>query len=130
MLSGVALFFAIAYLSSVWISLVFFTLTAGFYYAFQPTFWSVPTEYLSGTAAAACVGLINMGNFGGFAGPYVLGFLQTRTHTFSAGLWYLVGSFFASGIFMMMAGGRRRSGAERAGNDAMAAGRLAASTSR
>jgi ACS family tartrate transporter-like MFS transporter len=129
MLSGVALFFAIAYLSSVWLSLIFFTLTAGFYYAFQPTFWSVPTEYLGGTAGAACVGLINTGNIGGFAGPYVLGFLQTRTHTFSAGLWYLVGSFLASGLFMMMAGGKKRMGPLPTGSDAIAPGTLATSAS-
>jgi MFS transporter, ACS family, tartrate transporter len=128
MLSGVALFFAITYLSNVWISLVFFTLTAGFYYAFQPTFWSVPTEYLGGSAGAACVGLINSGNIGGFVGPFVLGFLQTRTRTFSAGLWYLVGSFIASGIFMMLAGGGKRRGALEPGT--IAAGRLAESVTR
>jgi MFS transporter, ACS family, tartrate transporter len=130
MLSGVSLFFAIAYLSNVWISLVFFTLTAGFYYAFQPTFWSVPTEYLGGSAGAASVGLINSGNVGGFFGPFVLGFLQTRTQTFSAGLWYLVGSFIASGIFMMLAGGGRRRGALEAASGAIAAGRLAQSATR
>jgi MFS transporter, ACS family, tartrate transporter len=83
-------------------------MTAGFYYAFQPTFWTVPTEYLGGSAAAACVGLINTGNLGGFAGPFVLGFLQTKTHTFSAGLSYLVGSFILSGMLLLVAAKRVR----------------------
>jgi MFS transporter, ACS family, tartrate transporter len=109
MLSGVSLFFAITFGSSILLSMIFFTMVAGFYYAFQPTFWSVPTEYLSGSAGAACIGLINsIGNLGGFVGPFVLGFFKTRTQTFSAGLWYLVGSFIASGIFMIIAGGGRR----------------------
>ncbi|HKQ87402.1 MAG TPA: MFS transporter [Candidatus Acidoferrales bacterium] len=108
MLAGVSLFFAITFLSNVTLALLFFTMTAGFYYAFQPTFWTVPTEYLGGSAAAACVGLINTGNLGGFAGPFVLGFLQTKTHTFSAGLSYLVGSFILSGTLLVVAAGRAR----------------------
>jgi len=108
MLAGVSLFFAITFLSNVTLALLFFTITAGFYYAFQPTFWTVPTEYLAGSAAAACVGLINMGNLGGFVGPFVLGFLQTKTHTFSAGLSYLVGSFILSGMVLLIAAGRTR----------------------
>jgi len=68
----------------------------------------VHTEYLAGSAAAACVGLINMGNLGGFVGPFVLGFLQTKTHTFSAGLSYLVGSFILSGMVLLIAAGRTR----------------------
>ena len=108
MLAGVSLLFAITFLSNVMLALLFFTFTAAFYYAFQPTFWTVPIEYLGGSAAAACVGLINTGNIGGFAGPYILGFLQTQTHTFSAGLSYLVGSFILSGILLLIAAGRTR----------------------
>ncbi len=84
------------------LSIFFFTLVAASYYAFQPVFWSVPHEFLSGSSAAASIGLINsVGNLGGFVGPFVLGFLVTRTHSFTAGLWYLVGSFLASGILML-----------------------------
>ena len=36
-----------------------------------PTFWSLPTAMLSGTAAAGGIALINaLGNLGGFFGPY------------------------------------------------------------
>jgi sugar phosphate permease len=115
MLSGVSLFLAITFGSSILLSMIFFTMVAGCYYAFQPTFWTIPTEYLSGSAAAACIGLINsLGNLGGFAGPFILGFLVTRTHSFSAGLWFLVGSFILSGILMLIAGSRRRSSVEKA----------------
>src|SRR5262249_36055144 len=39
-----------------------------------PVFWSLPTAFLSGTAAAAGIAWINsVGNLGGFAGSQVLG---------------------------------------------------------
>ena len=38
--------------------------------AMQPIFWTLPTEYLTGYAAAAGIGLINsLGNLGGFLAP-------------------------------------------------------------
>jgi nitrate/nitrite transporter NarK len=107
--SGVSLLLAIKLGSSVLLSMIFFTMVGGSYYAFHPAFWAVPTEFLSESATAASIGLINsVGNLGGFVGPFVLGFLVTHTRSFSAGLWYLVGSFFASAILMLMAGGGRR----------------------
>ena len=40
--------------------------------AMQPIFWTLPTEYLTGYAAAAGIGLINsLGNLGGFTAPIV-----------------------------------------------------------
>ncbi len=40
--------------------------------AIQAFFWSLPTEYMSGFAAAAGIGLINsLGNLGGFTAPIV-----------------------------------------------------------
>lgn len=42
-----------------------------------PTFWSLPTAMLSGTAAAGGIALINaLGNLGGFFGPYLFGLIK------------------------------------------------------
>lgn len=42
--------------------------------------WSMPTNFLSGAAAAAAVGLINScGNIGGFLGPYLTGVAKDLT---------------------------------------------------
>ena len=47
---------------------------------YLPGFWALPTSFLSGTTAAASIGLINMvGNLGGFVGPSVVGFVSTKT---------------------------------------------------
>jgi len=51
-------------------------------------FWALPPAFLSGTAAAAGIALINsIGNLGGgFFGPYVMGKLKDRTQSYKAGL--------------------------------------------
>jgi len=45
-------------------------------------FWSMPTQFLTGPAAAAGIALVTMiANVGGFAGPALIGLLKTRTGT-------------------------------------------------
>jgi MFS transporter, ACS family, tartrate transporter len=45
-------------------------------------FWSMPTQLLTGPAAAAGIALVTMiANVGGFAGPALIGVLKTRTGT-------------------------------------------------
>jgi MFS transporter, ACS family, tartrate transporter len=45
-----------------------------------PTFWSLPTAMLSGTAAAGGIALINaLGNLGGFFGPFLFGLIKDAT---------------------------------------------------
>jgi ACS family tartrate transporter-like MFS transporter len=52
-----------------------------------PVFWSLPTAFLSGVAAAGGIALINsVGNLGGFAGPFILGSLKASTGRFTSGL--------------------------------------------
>jgi ACS family tartrate transporter-like MFS transporter len=71
---------------SLVLSLVLFSMVATVL-AYLPTFWAIPTEILSQSAAAAAVGMINaVGNTAGFAGPYLFGYLNTRTGSLSAGL--------------------------------------------
>jgi ACS family tartrate transporter-like MFS transporter len=54
-------------------------LAAGLYSSFGP-FWALPSEFLTGYSAAAGIALINsVGNLGGFAGPYMIGRIATRT---------------------------------------------------
>ena len=45
-------------------------------------FWSMPTQFLTGPAAAAGIALVTMiANIGGFAGPALIGVLKSRTGT-------------------------------------------------
>src|SRR5467141_414632 len=109
-LCALALSLAVLNSSRPLVSIGLFILVGGSFYGFQPCFWAVPTLFLSESAAAASIGLINsVGNLGGFVGPLVMGYLVGRTHNFSAGLWYLVGSLIMSGILMLAVGAGRRS---------------------
>src|SRR5258705_598337 len=49
-------------------------------FAIAPLFWTLPTAFLSGTAAAGGIALINsIGNLAGFAAPYLMGYLKDAT---------------------------------------------------
>jgi MFS transporter, ACS family, tartrate transporter len=50
-------------------------------------FWAMSSRVLAGTAAAAGIALINsVGNLGGFAGPYLIGVVRSRTNSFTGAL--------------------------------------------
>jgi ACS family tartrate transporter-like MFS transporter len=80
-----------------------FSLATMALYAFPPPFWALPTKFLSGTAAAASIALINStGNLGGFVGPYVIGFLTDKTGTYTAGIYYLIASGVVGGLIVLL----------------------------
>jgi sugar phosphate permease len=57
---------------------------------YLPGFWALPTRFLSGSAAAAAIGLINsVGNLGGQVGPSIVGFFSQATGSYAGGLLYL-----------------------------------------
>jgi D-galactonate transporter len=55
-----------------------------------PVFWTLPTAFLSGSAAAAGIAAINsIGNLGGYFGPQVFGILKDATGNDVGGLIFL-----------------------------------------
>jgi MFS transporter, ACS family, tartrate transporter len=84
------------------VEMVALTLAALGIYSTLATFWSLPTAFLSGTAAAAGIALINsVGNLGGFVGPYVVGFLSDSTGSFYAGLLLLAALILVAGLLAL-----------------------------
>jgi ACS family tartrate transporter-like MFS transporter len=72
---------------SPFLSVVLFSVVAIGSYSFLPVLFSVPGEFLSGFPAAAGIALVtSVANLGGFVGPYVVGSIQERTGSLSAGL--------------------------------------------
>lgn len=53
--------------------------------AYLSAFWTLPTVLLGRSAAATAVGLICLGNLGGFAGPWLFGYLRTVTDRYDTG---------------------------------------------
>jgi MFS transporter, ACS family, tartrate transporter len=71
-------------------AILFLLLGSGSVFAYYPTFWAIPTMILTESAAAATFGLINsIGQLGGFAGNYGIGFLNDRTHSLSASFGFI-----------------------------------------
>lgn len=58
----------------------------------RTVFYTIPSRFLTGAAAAGGLAFINsVGAFGGFVGPYMVGFLKDATGSFSAGMLGLAG---------------------------------------
>jgi MFS transporter, ACS family, tartrate transporter len=89
-----AIIFKNFWVSLGWVSLALLGITAA-----RAIFWTIPTRFLTGLAAAGGFAFINsVGTVGGFVGPTVIGWLKDRTGSFSAGL-------LAMGGFLLLATG-------------------------
>jgi MFS transporter, ACS family, tartrate transporter len=52
-----------------------------------PVFWTLPTNFLAGAAAASGIAAVNsLGNLSGFFGPYVMGKIKDSTGSYTIGL--------------------------------------------
>jgi MFS family permease len=73
--------------------------------AIVPIFWTLPASILSGAAAAGAIALINaIGNVGGFAGPFVIGWIKEATGSFTWGLLAVAGGVLMTGMVALMIG--------------------------
>lgn len=95
-LAGVGMFLAGLLFQNGILSFLAIVLSVmGIYGVFGP-FWSFVNLFLTGTAAAAGIGVVNsVGNLAGFVGPYVIGDLIGLTHS-------PVSSFYFLGISLLL----------------------------
>jgi nitrate/nitrite transporter NarK len=76
------------------------------------SFWSLPTSYLSGAAAAGGIALINsVGNLGGFVSPWLVGVIHQTTHKMTPALLTLAGTCWMSAVITIAFFRRRKHGA-------------------
>jgi ACS family tartrate transporter-like MFS transporter len=97
-------------LDSPAVAVAMLCLAAAGLYGYLPPFWSLPTKFLSGSAAAATIGMINsVGNLGGFVGPYVVGYVNTATGSFFFGILYLsLSTLLGAAAILRLRHGRQR----------------------
>ena len=83
-------------------SLLLVCLSAVGVYVGMGVWWTYPTSFLSGPAAAGAVGMINsVGNIGGWVGPYLTGFVKELTGSFQWAYIYLAFSLAVAGLLIL-----------------------------
>lgn len=71
-------------------------------YAAVTVFWTLPPSFLTGTAAAGGIALINsIANLGGFFGPYLMGWLKQSTGNYSMGFVVLACGLVATALLIL-----------------------------
>ena len=69
------------------------------------TFWTLPTGFLTGSAAAGGIALINsIANLGGFVGPYAIGWIKDATGETTLGLVVLATGLIMAGVVTFLMG--------------------------
>ena len=78
--------------ANFWFSLIWITVALSGITSARAIFWTIPTRFLTGLAAAGGLAFINsVATLGGFVGPYAMGWLRDATGSFSAGLMAMAG---------------------------------------
>jgi ACS family tartrate transporter-like MFS transporter len=90
---------------TLWLTIGLFTLAMIGMKAYLPAFWALPSLFLTESAAAASIGLINsFGNLGGWIGPWVVGVVKEKTGEYHYGLWFLGASVTVSAFIIVSLG--------------------------
>ena len=85
------------------------TVTACAIFAALPNFWTLPTQFLTGVAAAAGVALINtIGNLAGFTAPYITGAVHDWTGGYEVPMFIVGGFMLLSAVLMVVLSRRNR----------------------
>ncbi len=78
----------------------------------KPPLWSMPTLFLSGSAAAAGIATINaIGNLGGFVGPAMIGWIKDLTGSFRGGLFFVAALLVLSAVLTLLLARSQRASA-------------------
>jgi ACS family tartrate transporter-like MFS transporter len=65
--------------------------------------WAIPSMFLTGASAAAGIAMINaMGNFGGFVGPLLVGWLKDKLGSYAGGLYVVAGMMALSAVVVVL----------------------------
>jgi ACS family tartrate transporter-like MFS transporter len=89
--------------ASYWALLGMSAATVGIYGS-RTAFWPMPSIFLTGTAAAGAIAMINAtGNLGGYFGPFIVGWIRDSTKSFEAGLYFLAACSLMAAVITFFA---------------------------
>ncbi|MBN3725487.1 MFS transporter [Burkholderia sp. Ac-20379] len=101
-LGAIGLLLSVAWANQTALAMVGLTLATIGILTTLPLFWSLPTAFLGGTAAAAGIALVNsIGNLAGFLSPYMIGWLKQATGSNSAGMVMLAAFLVLGGLLAL-----------------------------
>jgi len=87
--AGIGLLLAGVFSHSFWAVAAMSLAVIGIYGS-RPSFWPMPSLFLTGAAAASGMAFINsIGNVGGYIGPMVVGWIKDKTNSFEMALYFL-----------------------------------------
>ncbi|WP_240074490.1 MFS transporter [Cupriavidus taiwanensis] len=82
LMGAVGFAIAASFTNNTTVSIAALSLAAAGVLTCAPLFWSLPTAFLSGIAAASGIAVVNsVGNLAGFVSPYMVGALKDLTHS-------------------------------------------------
>jgi MFS family permease len=97
------------YMQSPAATVAVITVTACAIFSALPNFWSMPARFLSGAGAAAGIALINtIGNFAGFAAPFVTGAVKDATGSYQVPMFIVGGFMLLSAVLAFAISSRER----------------------
>lgn len=71
--------------------------------AYLPSFWALPSSFLSSSVAAVAVGFINCtASIGGFFGPKIIGELSQRTGSFRSGFIFMIACWTIAAVLVLL----------------------------
>jgi MFS family permease len=95
------------FMGSPVLTIAVITITAMAIFSALPNFWTLPTQFLTGVAAAAGVALINtVGNLAGFSAPFITGAVRDWTGGYQVPM-FIVGFFMLVSTVLMVVLARR-----------------------
>jgi ACS family tartrate transporter-like MFS transporter len=80
-----------------------FTLVGFGTVAYLPSFWALPSAFLTSSAAAAAIGFINCtASIGGFVGPKIVGNLSQHSGSFSGGFVFMIACWIIASLLVLL----------------------------
>ncbi|WP_323123087.1 MFS transporter [Burkholderia alba] len=101
-MGAIGLLLSVAWAHETALAMVGLTLATVGILTTLPLFWSLPTAFLGGAAAAAGIAMINsVGNLAGFLSPYMVGWLKQATASNDAGMYMLAAFMLLGGLLAL-----------------------------